>query len=339
MTKDPFIVANPNANTGRLGKKLDKVLKLTEEYLGKFDYALTEHYKHEKELAQKAIDEGYKTLIALGGDGTATNMGDIVVKNPDVTLGLISAGSMCDWHQTNSIPYDLEESLAVLAEGHSEKFAAIKCKGDEEAYAFDMTDGGFSGKASAAAQHEMKWLKIGAIKYNYLAVKYILKFKNTPCTITIDDKEPIKVEKLTSFFVSLADDIAGFRVLPGNAAFSTKNKDLGISIMHDKKGLGRISLLLKAIPGKHLGTKGIWFTRGRKVVIESHGDPLFCSTEGEIYNEKSAIIETERIDDAINLIVPKEREYRAEYDEAYYNEKFEDTFKKRKVDYRVEVKK
>jgi len=256
-------------------------------------------------------------------------MGDVVVNHPDVTLGLISAGTMCDWHQTNSIPYDIEKSLAILAEGYSEKFAAIKCEADEVAYAFDMTEGGFTGKASAAAHHEMKWVKWSAIKYNYLAVKYILKFKNVPCTITIDDREPVEVEKLTNFFVSLADEIVGFNVLPGNTVFSKKNKDLGICILHGKKGLGRINMLLKATSAKHLGLKGVWFTRGRKFVIESHGEPLCCSTEGEIYNEYSPIITAERIDDALSLIVPKEREYKAEYDESYFDMKYEDSFKKR----------
>ncbi len=332
MIKDPFVVVNPNANTGRLGKNLEKSVALAKEYLGDFDYATTEGPRHEIELAQKAIDEGYKTLVAYGGDGTATNMGNVVVNHPDVTLGLISAGSMCDWHRTNSIPYDIEESLAVLAEGHSEKFAAIKCKGDEESYSFDMTDAGFTGKASYAAHHEMKWMKIGAIKYNYLAVKYVLKFKNVPCTVTIDDNEPLLIEKLTNIFVSLADDIAGFRVLPGNTVFSKKNNDLGIGILHGKKGMARIAMLAKAIPGKHIGIEGFWCSRGRKVVIESHGEPLIFSTEGEIYNFESPVVETERIDDAINLIVPKDREYKAEYDESYFHEKYEDTFKKRKFE-------
>ena len=331
MVNDPFIVVNPNANTGRLGKNLDKALKITEEYLGKFDYALTEGPRHEKELAQKAIDEGYKTLVALGGDGTATNMGNVIVNHPDVTLGLISAGSMCDWHKTNSIPYDLEESLAVLLERNVEKFPAIKCKGDEESYSFDMTDGGFTGVASAAAFTEMKWMKIGAIKYNYLGIKYMIKFKNTPCTVTIDDHEPFEINELINFFVALADDIAGFRVLPGNALYSKKNNDLGICLLHTKRGVNRVPMFVRAMFAKHLGLKGVWFTRGRKFKIESHGAPFICSTEGEVYNENSLVVEAERVDNAISLIVPKERAYPAEFDEAYYYEKFEDSFRRRSL--------
>jgi len=332
MVDEPFFVINPNANTGRLGKNLDKVLKKTEEYLGKFEYALTKGPKHEKELAKKAIDEGYRTLVAFGGDGTATNMGDVIVNHPNVTLGMISAGSMCDWHQSFRIPNNLEESLAIIVEGHKEKIPAMKCKGDLETYSFDMTDGGFTGKAAAAAYYEMKWMKIGLIKYNYLAVKYVIKTKNTPCLVTIDDRDTFKVDELTNFFVSLSDDITGFHVLPSNHIFCNKYKDLGIGIVHSKKGLSRISMLVKAIPGNHMGLKGVWFTRGKKIQIESLRDPLCCEAEGEIYNEKGLNIEVERIDDAISLIVPKDREYTLEYDESYFNGSFEDSFKKRKFE-------
>lgn len=332
MTKDPYIIINPSANTGRLGKNLDKALKLVEQYIGKFEYSLTESPRHEKELAQKAIDEGYKFLVALGGDGTATNMGDVIINHPDVKLGLISAGSMCDWHQSYYIPFHMEESLKILKEGHVEKIPAMRCKGDEETYSFDMTDGGFTGKAAAAAHYEMKWMKIGSIKYDLLAVKYVIKTKNTPCMIKIDDNEPFKIDALTNFFVALSDDISGFHVLPGNTVFCKKNKDLGIAIVHGKKGLSRISMLVKAIPGNHIGIKGVWFSRGKKIEIESLRDPLCCEAEGEIYNEHGMKIEIERVDDAISLIVPKEREYKIEYDESYFHEKFEDSFKKRKFE-------
>ena len=331
MSKEPFIIINPNANSGRLGKKIDKILKTTKSYLGDFEYALTEKARHEIDLATKAISEDYKTIVALGGDGTATNIGDVVVNHPGVTLGLLSAGSMCDIHRTHSIPYDLEDSLEIFAEGHEDSFPAIKCSGDINSYALDMADGGFTGKASAAAHHEMKWMKIGAIKYNYLALKYVIKFKNLPGTITIDDKEPIRVEELTNAFAAVGDVIAGFEVLPGNPYFSQKNKDLGLVIVHGMKGLRRVKMLIKATSGNHIGMRGIWLSRGRKMVVETDEIPICWSAEGEIFNEKGLKTELERIDHALRIVVPKDRKYNFEYDESIYYEDFKESFKERKI--------
>jgi len=336
MKSDPFIIINPNAHSGKLGKNLDKILKTTREYIGDFQYKLTERGRHEVEIAEKAIKDGYKTIVALGGDGTATNMGDVAVNHPEITLGLISAGSMCDWHRTHSIPYHLKDSLEIFAEGHVEKFPAMKCSGDKTYYAFDMADGGFTAKAAAASFTEMKWLKIGVIKYNYLAFKYVIKFPNVPCTVTIDDGDPIEIKELTNVFASFGDDIVGFHVLPGNPYLIRKHADFGIAIAHGMKGLRRISMLIKASymfkPGQHLGMRGCWLSRGRRMLVESKHIALPWETEGEIFNEKGFKVEIERIDDALNLIVPKEREYKQEYDESIYNESFEESFHKREYE-------
>ena len=331
MSKDPFIIINPNANSGRLGKNIEKILQIVKEHVGDFDFALTEKPRHEVELASKAIDEGYKVIAALGGDGTATNIGDVVINNHGITLGLLSAGSMCDIHRTHSIPYDLESSLEIFAEGYEETFPAIRCKGDLNYHALDMADGGFTAAAAAAAHYEMKWMKIGAIKYNYLAVKYVLKFKNTPCTITIDNQEPFRVENLTNAFAAVGDVIAGFDVLPGNPYFSKKNNDLGIVIAHSMKGLRRLQMLLRASSGNHVGMRGIWLSRGKKLVVESEY-PLCWTAEGEVFNEKSLRVETERVEDALRIIVPKDREYTFDYDESIYFQDFEESFKERKIE-------
>ncbi len=331
MSSDPYIIVNPNANTGKLGKKLDTALALAKEYIGDFEYAVTEKPQQEKELAAEAIKKGFKTLIALGGDGTATNMGDAIIGHSDVTLGLLSAGSMCDWHKTHSIPYGLEDSLKILVEGHSERFPAIKCSGDTTNYAFDLTDGGFTARAAAAAHYEMKWMKIGLIKYNYLALKYVLKSKNIPAKITLDDRDPIVIPELTNAFAGVGDEISGFLVMPGNVEYSQKNKDLGVVIAHGMKGLNRVKMLIKAIPGNHVGMKGIHFDRCRKMIVETE-EPLCWENEGEIYSENSARIEIELIDDAISVIVPKKRTNKVDYDEEIYHQKFEESYTNRKFE-------
>jgi hypothetical protein len=39
----------------------------------------------------------------------------------------------------------------------------------------------------------------------------------------------------------------------------------------------------------------------------------------------------ERIDDAIQIVVPKDREYNFEYDESIYYQDFEESFKEREI--------
>lgn len=236
---------------------------------------------------------------------------------PDTKLGCISAGSMNDWGRTHSIPTKTEECLDVIIEGYSESFPAMKCKGDRESYAFDHIDGGFVAEAGVASLTEAKWIKNGFLKYAYLALKHVIKFKNTPVTIRIDDKELLVIDDLSASVFAFSESMAGFRMLPGNTHFSRKNKDIGIVIARGLKRLKRISLVLKTSSGKHTEMDGVWFTRGKKIEVESERS-LVWEAEGEVLNEKGLKITIEYIDNALNLIVPKERKYNEEADEALY---------------------
>ncbi len=327
-----FVIINPNANTGRLGKNMDKVLKTFKEYLGDFEYRLTEAPRQEVKLATEAIERGFNTIIACGGDGTATNTGDAIINSgkKDIKLGLVSGGSMCDWHKTHSIPYNLEESLSIIAEGYTEFFPAMRSIGEQTYYSFDMADGGFTGATAAAAHTEAKWIKNGDLKYMYLALKYILRTKNTRGTVTIDDNDPITFDRLTNVIAAYGDEIAGFKVLPGNDYLARKNNDFGILIAYNFKGLARLHMLFKALNGNHTGMKNVWLTRGRKITVETE-DPMPWEAEGEIFNKNGHKVTIEHVENAIQLLVPKERKYNDWINEEVYNFSFEQSKMKRKV--------
>ena len=321
MSSDSFLIINPNSKSGKTGKRIGRYLKIIREYLGKIEYEVTTKPREEAAIAEKAVKAGYKTILSLGGDGTATNIGDVLVDYPDTKLGYISSGSMNDWGRTHSIPTKIEECLEVIIDGYSENFPAMKCKGDKEFYAFDHIDGGFVAEAGVASLTEAKWIKNGFLKYTYLALKHVIKFKNAPVSIKIDDNEPLVIEDFSASVFAFSESIAGFRMLPGNAHFSRKNKDIGIVIARGLKRLERISLVLKTSSGKHTEMDGVWLTRGKKIEVESERS-LVWEAEGEVFNKKGFKISVEYIQNALNLIVPRERYYNRNTKEALYTNTF-----------------
>ena len=321
MSSDSFLIINPNSKSGKTGKRIGRYLKIIREYLGKIEYEVTTKPREEATIAEKAVKAGYKTILSLGGDGTATNIGDVLVDYPDTKLGYISSGSMNDWGRTHSIPTKLEDCLEVIIDGYSENFPAIKCKGDKESYAFDHVGGGFVAEAGAASLTEARWIKNGFLKYTYLALKHVIKFKNAPVSIKIDDNEPLVIEDFSASVFAFSESIAGFRMLPGNAHFSRKNKDIGIVIARGLKRLERISLVLKTSSGKHTEMDGVWLTRGKKIEVESERS-LVWEAEGEVFNKKGLKISIEYIQNALNLIVPRERYYNRNTKEALYTNTF-----------------
>ncbi len=329
MITKPFIIINPNANTGKMGEKLDYYLHLIKQYIDDFDYAVTTQAREEIQLAKKAIGEGYKSIVACGGDGTATNIADVLIDHQDCALGLLSGGSMCDWHKTQFIPYDFETSLKLLVEGHKEKVPALKCTGDKVCYSFDMADTGFAGAAAKAAHTEAKWLKTGTSKYSYLAVKYMLKYGNKWCTITLDDKEPIEVEKMSLLFAGLGEGYVGFKPLVGNPYLTQKREDFGVLLAQKFGKITRGPLMLGALRGTHVGKKNVWLSRAKKMVVESI-EPLPWEAEGEIFNENKLEVTIEYVSNAITMILPKNREHKEKVNEEIYDEPYINSFRKRK---------
>src|SRR5260221_4755588 len=63
------LIFNPMADRGRSGQKAADLRAMVEE-LGGADWRGTEYPGHATEIVAKAADEGYTTVMAMGGDRT-----------------------------------------------------------------------------------------------------------------------------------------------------------------------------------------------------------------------------------------------------------------------------
>jgi len=76
----------------------------------------TERPKHATELAQAAVRDGCKLVIAAGGDGTVAEVGEGLV-NTETALGIMPRGSIMNMARTLCIPRDMHRAAAVIAAG------------------------------------------------------------------------------------------------------------------------------------------------------------------------------------------------------------------------------
>ncbi|HLK60573.1 MAG TPA: diacylglycerol kinase family protein [Chthonomonadaceae bacterium] len=68
------------------------------------------------ELIRSAEQEGYDTVVAVGGDGTVHNLVQHLVGSP-LRLGILPLGTANNFAHALDIPFSLEASLQVLAQG------------------------------------------------------------------------------------------------------------------------------------------------------------------------------------------------------------------------------
>ncbi len=115
-----FVIFNPASGRGRGARRIDSFLSLLEKHLPGFSTAGTSSPGEESLLADRAITEGFDLIVAVGGDGTWSNVADRIVASgkENVALGILACGTGNDFGRNFGISIrDPERAVQILANG------------------------------------------------------------------------------------------------------------------------------------------------------------------------------------------------------------------------------
>lgn len=119
MSNSWFLIANPTSGNGNFSKKWKKIQYILKTKKIDYSFAFTAYSKHEIELVNSVIQEGFRTIISIGGDGTLHNvvngiMLQTYIKTSELTIGVIPLGTGNDWIKTYNIPNNIENSIEII---------------------------------------------------------------------------------------------------------------------------------------------------------------------------------------------------------------------------------
>jgi diacylglycerol kinase family enzyme len=111
------IVVNPRSGGGRTGARLDELRALATPVLGDVEVWPTGALGDGSRQAEAAARAGAEVVIACGGDGTASEVVDglLRVAGPRPVLGLLPAGTGSDLARTLGMPSGWPEALRAIA--------------------------------------------------------------------------------------------------------------------------------------------------------------------------------------------------------------------------------
>jgi diacylglycerol kinase (ATP) len=103
MAKEMCVIFNPHSGRGRAASRLDG-LRLN--WAERAVFWPTEHPGHAEDLARKAVDAGFHTVVAAGGDGTVHEVANgLLNAGPsDVDFAVVPIGSANDYE--HSLQFD-----------------------------------------------------------------------------------------------------------------------------------------------------------------------------------------------------------------------------------------
>ena len=157
-----------------------------------FDIAYTERPEHATELALEGIENGYSDFIAVGGDGTVSEVAKALI-NTNFNLGILPFGSGNGLARHNGIPMNIEKALQLIAENTTIRIDT--CELNDQPF-INMSGVGFDahiGKLFAQSKTR------GFSTYFNTTINEFINYKSQYYSITADGKKIDEKAFLISF--------------------------------------------------------------------------------------------------------------------------------------------
>ena len=123
MTTEPFgpmvVIANPRAGNGKVGRHLPEIERILAGARLSYRVVRTAYPGHATEIARDALARGERYLVAAGGDGTVHEVVNGMLDDgrpvaADAVLGVVAAGSGCDFARSFDLPGDTLQAARHL---------------------------------------------------------------------------------------------------------------------------------------------------------------------------------------------------------------------------------
>jgi len=125
-------------------------------------------------LAQAAVEEGSRWVIACGGDGTIHEIVNAIAEKPDVVLGLLPCGRGNDFSNALQIPKNHADAIKVLLNGRTRRVDIGKV-GDR--YFDTIVTCGYDAEISRRVAEEGAPFA-GTASYVYTAIAMLFSYKS-----------------------------------------------------------------------------------------------------------------------------------------------------------------
>ena len=114
-----FFIVNPVAGSGKCNALFSECEAILRERGIEYIVKKTEYKGHAVKIAEDAIKNGEKFIIAAGGDGTVNEISSVICQNPNVKLGILPFGTGNDLSGMMNLPSEPEAAIDLLLSGEA----------------------------------------------------------------------------------------------------------------------------------------------------------------------------------------------------------------------------
>jgi diacylglycerol kinase (ATP) len=194
MTRAVMIV-NPASANGRTARQWPEIARKAVEHGLDVDVVTTEARDHATQLAREAADGGAELVVAVGGDGTVSEVvnGLMAAAGPRPDLAVVCRGSGCDLIRSFGIPKDSNRALAIAAGGHTATLdvGVVEYTGHDgrpaSRHFANIASAGMTGIAADRVNRSSK--PLGAtVAFAWAAIATFVGYRNSRFCVEIDGR-------------------------------------------------------------------------------------------------------------------------------------------------------
>jgi diacylglycerol kinase (ATP) len=292
-----YVVFNPHSGKGRGARFVAPVLQALAP-ARRLEHGLTQGPGDEARLAEEAIGRGFRRIVAVGGDGTWSNVGNAILRSGEpVALGLVPGGTGCDLAKTLGIPpRDVAACCRIVLDG---KTRAIDVGRIEDKHFLNIAGFGYD-VAVLEDSWNVAYLE-GSALYLYCALRQLRSYRGFSLEQEIDGRPLGKTAMLMVIVANARIFGGGFRVAPHADVEDGKLEAVAFGNMGFP---GRVSALVGLLRGTHLRHPSVTAAAASRLVYRFAAPPAY-ETDGEWNQARSAEIVIESVPRALLVLVPE----------------------------------
>lgn len=297
-----LILLNPSASQAR--KKLTRIrgILADSDLLEGAEVEPCEGWEEGRRAARRAAEDGYRLVVAAGGDGTVNSVvnGLMAVPAPRPILAVLPLGTGNDLARSLAVPGDLDEGLEALTGGSVRALDVLKVElEDEIRYCANVSAGGFSGRVDEDLTDEAKerW---GPVAYLMTALEQVTQVESFDVVLSADEG----TREMSACNVVVANGrwaAGGIPVAP-EAVMNDGLMDVVALASAPVAKLGVVAALMAA--GRHLEHELVTTFRTKKLCVRSE-TPIRFNVDGELLGAGGAI-GFEIVPGALRVLVGKD---------------------------------
>lgn len=244
-----------------------------------FDLAVTSKPNAAVDLARQASLDGFRVVVAAGGDGTVSEVvnglalaADDMGKETAGVLGVLQVGSANDMAEIAGVPTQLRAACEAIKRGNTRRLDLGMVNGR---YFDNNVGAGFEAQVTIESR-KIKRLR-GTLLYLIAVLRALAHYPSPTMRVVWDSGEVTRPLLMVSIGNGRRTG-GGFFVTP-DAVQDDGLFDLGIAMALPR--LQILKLLPKVMQGTHKNDPAIMLTRTTHVIVESDY-PLPVHADGEV---------------------------------------------------------